>query len=202
MNLRIRTGKFRPGLAIPVPALSPHPCGEREPEPCGASGSRGERRQGALSSRLLRIVGGSRHQLGINVSTLGSRRIRGASLALVVVLNKRVTARQDASPLPALSHSATDLRTAAAHPGIPSASHRASRGTTRPRKGHDPPRSASCENNCSARAGTRARICPSRSRRARQHMICSRRGRDRDLFHIVQGLGHDTGTELTIRNKA
>jgi hypothetical protein len=77
---KVRTGRIRPGLATPVPVRAPRPSDEHEPAPCGASGSREGQRQGAPSSRH-RTSGGSRHQLGIKGSTLGSRRIRGASLA-------------------------------------------------------------------------------------------------------------------------
>lgn len=90
---RIRTGRIRPGLAMPVPERPPRPSGEHEPAPCGASGSREGQRQGAPSSRH-RTSGGSRHQLGIKGSTLGSRRIRGASIAPRADSDKRCAPEQ------------------------------------------------------------------------------------------------------------
>ena len=90
---RIRTGRIRPGLAMPVPVRPPRPSGEHEPAPCGVSGSREGQRQGAPSSRH-RTSGGSRHQLGIKGSTLGSRRIRGASIAPRADSDKRCAPEQ------------------------------------------------------------------------------------------------------------
>ena len=71
-----RSGRNRPERAGPAHALALRPNGEREPGPCGASGSRGARRQGAPASRP-RLSGGSRHQLGKRCLNAGTRRIRG-----------------------------------------------------------------------------------------------------------------------------